>query len=48
MNGHCKIIREEYFPYLVENGYDSLGVLLWIDYGHYWKVQLKSEYEKLH
>jgi len=45
---NAKIIREEYFPFLVENGVDSLGILLWIDYGHYWTVQLKSEYEKLH
>ncbi len=39
-----KIIREEYFPHLVANGLDSLGILLWIDYGNYWKVQLKSKY----
>lgn len=40
-----KIVREEYFPFLVENGFDSLGILYWIDYGYYFKVQLKSEYE---
>lgn len=38
-----KIIREEYFPYLVENGLDELGILVWIDYGIYFKVHLKSE-----
>jgi hypothetical protein len=41
-----KIIRQEYFPYLVENGFDTLGIILWLDYGHYFKVILKTEYEK--
>jgi hypothetical protein len=39
-----RVIREEYFPYLVENGFDDLGILLWVDYGKYWKVILKSKY----
>ena len=41
-----KTIREEYFPYLVLNGFDSIGILLWLDYGNFCKVQLKSTYEK--
>jgi len=41
-----EIIREEYFPALVENGFDSLGIVLWLCYGHYFKVVMKSEYEK--
>lgn len=41
-----KIIREEYFPFLVENGFDSLGILLWIDYGHYFKVQLNTVFQE--
>lgn len=44
MNGQGKIVREEYFPYLVINGFDSLGIVIWIDYGHYFKVCLKNEY----
>ncbi len=46
MNGQGKIIREEFFPYLVQNGFDSIGIVFWLDFGHYFKVQLKSEYEK--
>lgn len=48
MNGLLKkgkIIREELFPFLVLNGFDTLGIILWIDYGHYFKCILKSEYE---
>jgi len=41
-----KIIREEHFPYLVENGFDKTGILLWVDFGKYWKVILKTDYEK--
>lgn len=39
-----KIVREEYFPYLVINGFDSIGIVIWVDYGKYFKVFLKSEY----
>jgi hypothetical protein len=39
-----KIIKEEFFPYLVANNFDSLGILLWVDFGKYFKVVLKSEY----
>ena len=42
-----KIIKEEYFPYLVENGFDELGIVLWIDFGNYFMVTLKTEYLKL-
>ena len=48
MIGQCKIIREEYFPYLVENGFDSIGIVLWVDYGSYFKIHLKSDYGKLY
>lgn len=41
-----KIVREEYFPDLVLNGFDKLGIVLWVDYGTYFKVCLKSEYKK--
>jgi hypothetical protein len=40
-----KIIREEYFPYLVENNLDKTGVVLWVDYGTYFKIILKTDYE---
>jgi len=40
-----KIIREEYFHYLVENGFDKSGMVLWVDFGHYCKVIMKSDYE---
>lgn len=39
-----KIVREEYFPYLVINGFDELGIVIWVDYGKYFKVYLKSQY----
>ena len=32
-----KIVKEEYFPYLVINGLDKLGILVWLDYGTYFK-----------
>jgi regulation of enolase protein 1 (concanavalin A-like superfamily) len=39
-----KIIREEFFPFLVTNGFDQLGILLWVDNGNYIKVILKSNF----
>lgn len=42
-----KIIREEYFPYLVINGFDKTGICVWVNYGKYWKFMLKSEYDAL-
>lgn len=46
MESQPKIIREEYFPYLVENGLDETGIVLWIDYGTYFKIQLKIEQDE--
>jgi hypothetical protein len=42
-----KVVRTENFPFLVLNGFDKTGDVVWIDYGHYFKVYLKSEYHKL-
>lgn len=36
-----KIVREEYFPFLVLNGWSKSGLVVWIDYGNYFKVDLK-------
>lgn len=41
-----KVVRTEKFPFLVSNGFDKTGIVVWVDYGHYFKVFLKSEYEK--
>jgi hypothetical protein len=41
-----KIVREEYFPFLVLNGIDPLGMVVWVDYGNYFKVYLKSKLNK--
>ncbi len=38
-----KIIREEYFPFLVINGYSVNGIVQWLDYGHYFKIKIKDE-----
>lgn len=46
MESKGNIVREEYFPYLVSNGFDKLGIVIWVDYGKYFKVFLKSEYRK--
>lgn len=45
MESQPKIIREEYFPFLVENGLDETGIVLWIDFGSYFLITLKSEYK---
>jgi len=47
MESKGKIVREEYFPYLVINGFDKLGIVIWADYGKYFKVYLKSDYERI-
>lgn len=39
-----RIVREEYFPYLVINGFDELGILVWVDFGTHWRVMFKSDY----
>lgn len=41
-----KVVRIENFPFLVINGLDKLGDIVWVDYGHYFKIYLKSDYEK--
>lgn len=46
MESNHKIIREEYFPYLVINGFCEIGIVLFIDCGKYIKMVLKSEYIK--
>ncbi len=38
-------IREEYFPFLVLNGWSKSGLLIWVDYGKFFKVMLKEDYE---
>jgi hypothetical protein len=37
------IIREEYFPFLVENGFDDTGIIQWVDFGTHTKVRLKPK-----
>jgi hypothetical protein len=36
-----KVIREEFFPYLFINGWSETGIIQWVDFGPYFKVQLK-------
>ena len=47
MESKGKIVREEYFPYLVSNGFDKTGIVVWVDYGTYFKVFLKSDYQEV-
>lgn len=42
-----KVVRTENFPFLVLNGFDKTGDVVWVDYGNYFKVYLKSEYVSL-
>jgi len=44
-SNHGIVIREEFFPYLIENGFDDIGIIIWVDYGKYFKIHLKSEYQ---
>jgi hypothetical protein len=38
------ITRVEKYPFLVLNGFDETGEVIWVDYGKYFKVYIKSEY----
>jgi regulation of enolase protein 1 (concanavalin A-like superfamily) len=33
-----------YITIKTKNGFDELGIVIWVDYGKYFKVYLKSQY----
>lgn len=47
MESKGRIVREEYFPFLELNGFDKTGIIVWVDYGKFFKVFLKSDYEAI-